>query len=462
MLSPVLALAGTVMALQQTLVVPLLPAFPEILGISPGDASWLVTAALLAGGVSMPVLGRMADLYGKRRLMLVAISFLAVGSMVALVWTSFSGLIVARAMQGVSMAVIPIGMSVLKDHLSGPRLGRSIALMSATMGIGGALGMPLSGLIFQLSGWQGIFGVTALAGAALAAGVGAVVPRSAPPGRSRFDGPGAALLAVAVTSLLLAISKAADWGWGAAMMATVMTGTAATIILVPRELRTRSPILDLRVATRGKVMAANLFAICSGFTMFASMLLVIQQLQLPVSTGYSFGLDPLTAGLCMVPGGLAMTLLSPATGALITRFGPEPVLVTAGLLMAAGYSSLLVFNGSILAVILGLSVVSVATALAFAAQPTIIMAAVPAEDTAAANGLNSLMRSVGTSLASAVTGAALAASVLPQGSATGYPAWSAFEDIYVTGICVGAASACLAALTAPRRRTSPAGDAPDG
>lgn len=449
LLSPVLALTGTVMALQQTLVIPLLPVFPGLLDVSPVDASWLVTSTLLAGGVSMPLLSRMADMYGKRRMMLVAIGFLTAGSLTALVWNTFIGIVIARTLQGFSMAIIPIGMSVLKDHLTAVRLSRSIALMSATMGIGGALGMPLSGLIYELAGWRAIFGVTLVAGVVLAAAILVVVPGSAPSRRTRFDTAGGILLGITVTSGLLVISKATEWGWTApATLAAVVAGTAAAALLVPLELRLPAPMLDLRLAATGKVMVANLFAVCSGFTMFASMLLVIQQLQLPADTGFSHGLAPLAAGLCMVPGGLAMTVLSPVTGSLISRFGPERVMAGAGILMATGYSSLLMFNSTVLLIILGSTIVSTATALSFAAQPTLMMALVPPGQTAAANGVNALMRSVGTSIASAVAGSTLAAFLVQQGELS-FPSWTGFQVVYVAGICVGLAAAALAALIVP-------------
>lgn len=449
LLSPVLALTGTVMALQQTLVIPLLPIFPGILDVSPVDASWLVTSTLLAGGVSMPLLSRMADMYGKRRMMLVAIGFLTAGSLTALVWNTFTGILIARTLQGFSMAIIPIGMSVLKDHMTDERLSRSIALMSATMGIGGALGMPLSGLIYELAGWRAIFGVTLAAGVSLAAAIMVVVPGHAPSRRTRFDTAGGILLAITVTSGLLVISKASEWGWTApATLAAVITGTAAAALLVPLELRLPAPMLDLRLAATGKVMVANLFAVCSGFTMFASMLLVVQQLQLPTDTGFSHGLAPLTAGLCMVPGGLAMTALSPATGSLISRFGPERVMAGAGILMATGYFSLLMFNNTVVLIVLGSTIVSMATALSFAAQPTLMMTLVPPGQTASANGVNALMRSVGTSIASAVTGSALAAFIVQQGELS-FPSWTGFQVVYVAGICVGLAAAGLAALIVP-------------
>ncbi len=143
----VLSLCGMVSALQFTLVIPLLPEFPGLLDISTSNSSWLVTATLLTAAVSTPVVARMADMYGKRRMLSVALGAMIVGSVICAMEVSFLTMIAGRALQGFGASLIAVGISLLRDKLPPERIGSAVALMSATMGIGSALGLPLAGVL---------------------------------------------------------------------------------------------------------------------------------------------------------------------------------------------------------------------------------------------------------------------------------------------------------------------------
>ena len=153
----VLSLCGTVVALQQTMVIPLLPDFPAILGVSPDDASWLVTATLLTAAVATPIMSRLADMFGKRLMMILCMVAMTAGSVVAALGHLFLTVIIGRSLQGFAAALIPIGISIMRDELPKEKVGSAVALMSATLGIGSALGLPLSGIIYENLGWQAIF-----------------------------------------------------------------------------------------------------------------------------------------------------------------------------------------------------------------------------------------------------------------------------------------------------------------
>src|SRR4051812_6751108 len=225
----VLSLCGTVVALQQTMVVPLLPDFPGILGVSSDDASWLVTATLLTSAVATPIMSRLADMFGKRLMMIVCMVAMTLGSVVAAAGGAYLTLIVGRSLQGFAAALIPIGISIMRDELPREKVGSAVALMSATLGIGSAMGLPLSGIIYQHLGWHAIFWTSAAAGMALIVAVLAVVRESAIRTGGRFDYVGAILLSVALTSLLLAISKGTDWGWTSEP--TIVLLLAAAVVL---------------------------------------------------------------------------------------------------------------------------------------------------------------------------------------------------------------------------------------
>ncbi len=135
-----------VVALQQTLVVPVLPAFATASGVSSATASWLVTSTLLTGAVATPSHRQTRDMFGKRAMMLVCLAVMIVGCMVAALSQSFWLLILGRSLQGFATALLPVGISIMRDVLPPEKLSGAVALMSATLGgIGGMFGMPMAG-----------------------------------------------------------------------------------------------------------------------------------------------------------------------------------------------------------------------------------------------------------------------------------------------------------------------------
>jgi MFS family permease len=448
-ITAVLALSGTVVALMQTLVVPLLPDFPAILGVTADDASWLVTATLLSSAVATPIVSRSADMYGKRKMMVVCLAIMVVGSILAAVGGSFLFLIIGRTLQGFASALIPVGISIMRDELPKEKMGSAVALMSATLGIGSALGLPLAGVMYESMGWASIFWVSAGAGALLLVSVVLVVPESKVRTRGRFDYAGALVLSVALGALLLAISKGGSWGWGSEPVLLLFLAAAILLaVWVPYELKVSQPMVDLRTSARRPVLMTNLASLLIGFAMFANMLLTTQQLQLPEATGYGFGLSVIIAGLCMVPSGLAMVIFAPVSGRIIRVFGGKPALMAGAAVMIVGYVGRVFFYDSVAAVIIGSTVVSIGTAIAYAAMPTLIMGAVPITETASANGLNSLVRSIGTSTSSAAVAAVLTSVTLTLGSAR-LPSFEAFKDVFWMAAVASAAS-MLAAVFIPR------------
>ncbi|MGO2619504.1 MAG: MFS transporter [Glutamicibacter ardleyensis] len=409
----VLALCGMVVALQQTLVIPLLPDFPVILGVSTEDSSWLVTATLLSAAIFTPVISRMADMYGKRKMLLLALAVMTVGSLVAAIGGSFGALIVGRAMQGFASSLIPVGISVLRDELPKEKVASAVALMSATLGIGSALGMPMSGLLYNAYGWESLFWVSAALGLVFLVGVLLLVKESKITTPGRFDIAGALVLSVILTASLLAVSKGASWGWTSPLTLGLFALALALLAgWIPLQLRINQPMVDLRTAVKRPVLLINVASFFLCVAMFVNMLITTQQLQIPEQTGYGFGLTVLVAGLAMVPSGLAMVVLSPVAGAMLNRWGGKPTMVFGGAIMALTYIARVFLDDAVWQVIVGATLVNVGVAFSYAAMPTLIMSAVPITETASANGVNALIRSLGTTVASALTGLILAAMVV--------------------------------------------------
>ena len=427
LITAILCLSGTVVALQQTMVIPLLPDFPKILGVSADDASWLVTVTLLTSAVATPIVSRLADMFGKRRMMLISMTMIVVGSLVAAIGGNFVALLIGRGLQGFAISMIPVGISIMRDELPKEKVASATALMSATLGIGSALGLPLSGLIFEHLGWPAIFWLSAIVGVLLIIAVAVVVPESSVRTRGKFDFLGAVMLSTALTAILLAISKGARWGWTSELtLLMFVIGIVTLALWFPYELRVTQPMVDLRTSAKRPVLLTNVASILVGFSMYANNLSTTQQLQMPKISGYGFELGVMAAGLCMIPAGLAMVFFAPVSANITKRFGAKITLIVGGTVLALAYIARVFLTGSIALIIISAAVVS----------------------------LNSLLRSVGTSTSSAVVAAMLTSMVIPSGPGEGLPSIDAFKNIFWLAALAAVAAAAAAAFI-PRRGAKP-------
>jgi MFS family permease len=405
----VLAIAGLASSFMFTLVVPIQSKLPELLNASREDTAWVVTSTLLAAAVITPIAGRLGDMYGKRRILLVLVAVMVAGSVIAAVSVGIVGVIVGRTLQGAITGVIPLGIAILRDVLHEKRVDPSIALISATLGVGGALGLPISALITERSDWHLLFWMAAALGAIVFVLVLWIVPVSVLRTAGRFDYVGAAGLAIGLIGILLAISRGNEWGWGSP--ATLGCGIGGIVVLLVWgwfELRIDEPLLDLRVAARPAVLLTNIASIAMGFALFSSNVSYPQMLELPVATGAGFGLSLLAASLIIMPSGLVMMVLSPVAGRLAYRSGPKLLLIIGALSLVAAYGFTLLFSSEVWHILVANIIIGVGIGFGYAAMPMLIMRSVPQSETGASNGLNALFRSLGTSTGAAVIGAVLA------------------------------------------------------
>ncbi|OYO11468.1 MFS transporter [Enemella evansiae] len=440
----VLCLCGTAAALQQTILVPLLPQLPRLLGTTAANASWLVTVTLLSGAVATPVITRLADLHGKRRMLLTALAAMMIGAVVGSVFPTLIGAIVARALQGMGLALIPTAIATLRDELPPHRVSLGISLMSATMAIGAGLGMPLSGLIASQLPWQAIFWVTGLTAAVMAVLVFTTVRPGRAYARGSFDWPGTALLSAALVAGLLVLSKGPSWGFLTPTTLILLVGTAVLLaIWIPVELRRPSPLVDLRTASRPAVLMANTASVLLGLAMMTNMLTTSLVLQAPRESGYGLGLDLLTTGLWMAPTAIAFGATAPVSSLMLNSIGAQTTLLIGASVMALGFWTRALTGQQLWQVVLASTVIGVGTSLTFAAMPALVMASVPLSETASANGLNTLLRSVGTSCGSALLAAFTTATALP-GAAV--PSRFGAEAVLVIAGCAAALAALLAFL----------------
>ncbi|WP_020108409.1 MFS transporter [Nocardia sp. 348MFTsu5.1] len=444
-LSAILCLGGLLASFTHTLVIPIVGRLPVYLNSSAQDTSWVVTATLVSAAVAMPISGRLADMYGKRRIILVALAAMVVGSVVCALSVSVIPMIVGRVLQGAATGVIPCGISLLRDKLAPARVPGAIAAMSATLGVGAALGLPTAAWVSEQFNWHVLFWISGVLAVIVFLLTLFFVSETDIRSPGRFDFVGAVGVAAAMVGLLLALNKGSSWGWSSVGFVALTVGS---IVLLGfwslYELRAQSPLVNLRVAARPVIVLTNCVGALTGFAWIMMNLSgpqLLQSPEIPGVTDFGMGESLLAAGLYMAPGGITMMLLSPVSAKLNVSVGPKASLQLGSIIVAGGLLLAAILMNESWQVMLAGIVVSAGVGIGYSAMPALIMSAAPIQQMAAANGLNALMRTMGTATGSALVATILATSVVEIFPGHEIPGESSYRLTFL----VGAAAALIAA-----------------
>lgn len=440
-------------ALMQSLVIPIQSDLPRLLGTDAGSASWAVTATLLAAAVTMPVTGRLADLFGKKKVMVGSAALLVGGSLVAALASGLAPFLVGRVLQGMAMGYIPVAISMVREIAPKEQKAGAVAAVSATMGVGGAIGLPLAAWIAEDFSWHGLFWFSAVLAVVVLVTTAVVVPHVHDEHPAHIDVPGIIGLAIGLSAALIGISKGAEWGWDSGRTVGCIAGGLVVLLVWGwYQLRHDDPIVDLRTTARRPVLFTNIAAVLIGFGMMAQMIVVPQLLEMPEATGYGLGQSILEAGLWMAPGGLMMMAFAPVSSRLINGIGAKPTLAIGAVVLSAGYLAAMGLMDAPWQLMVATLIASAGVGIGYAAMPTLILDNVPEHEAGASVGVNGLMRSVGTTIAGAVMAAILTSRTITLGGHA-IPDESAFRICFVVGACAALAGA-LMCLVIPGRRVA--------
>lgn len=426
----VLCLGGMSVSLTQTLVVPIQGELPRLLHTSPSNAGWVVTITLLAAAVSMPISGRIGDIVGKQRVLVATAGALVVGSLVCAMSNSLLPMLTGRALQGVAMGFIPVGIALMREVTPPHITNTAIAAMSATLGVGAAIGLPLSAWVAQTFSWHALFWMSAILSGLIVLGVVVLVPHVRDAVGGSVDFVGAVGLALGLVGILVGVSKGHEWGWTSGRtLASIGGGVVVALVWARYELGKREPLVDLRISAQRPVLLTNLAATAVGFGMMAQSVVIPQLLQLPTSTGFGLGQSLLETGLWMAPGGLVMMAFAPLSSRLMTRIGARLTLMIGATVLGCGYLVGFFLMDAPWQMLISTCVASAGVGIGYAAMPTLIMGSVAITQAGAAVGVNALMRAIGTTSAAAVMATVLASSAASSGGLSK----GAFETCFLIG-----------------------------
>lgn len=435
-----LATAAASFSLLQSLIVPVLARIQVELDTDQATVTWVLTAYLLSASICTPLLGRIGDVVGKVRMLVITMSALVVGSLMAAFAPSIGWLIAARVVQGAGGGVLPLSFGIIRDEF-GRRMPTALSVIASLTAAGFGIGVVVAGPIVDGLGYRWLFLLPMFATAAAAVAALLFVPESPVRTAARLPVLPALLLSGWLVSLLLALSKGNAWGWASGRVLGLLAAAAVLLVAwVRTETRAPVPMIDMRMMRRRGVWTTNLVSGFVGFGMFASFGFLPQFLQTPEEAGYGFGATISESGWLLLPSAVASFLVGFVTARLVRTLGARVVVVTGALAAAATYFSMALLHDETWQLYAATTVQGLGSGLIFSSLAGVVIASVPPEQTGVANGMNANIRTIGGAVGSAVMAGIVTAHVLPSGIPE--------ERGYTLGFAVIGVVMLLAALAA--------------
>lgn len=424
-----LVLAEVVSAVEATMVFAALRVFYKEFG-DPVMVGWIITAFLLVAAASASVCSRLGDMFGRRRLLLAVLVLAGIGSLVSAWATSGPIVILGRAIQGMSGAVMPLCFGIVRESLPERRVPFGIGVVSAAAFVSGGAAIFLGGVLVDHLSWHWIFYVGAGTAAIAFAAVSIWVPCSARAAtREPVDLLGALLLVPAIAALLLGLSEAKQWGWSDARTVTLLAGGIAMLCAWTwHELRTPAPLIDVRLLAHRQLALANIGVVLLALGPLQSGLLLSLLLQQPQWTGVGLGLSATLAGVILAPPMVLAVLIGPGCGLLAARYGARMPALLACAFLLAGWGGIALEHASLPFVVVMVVLQGIGMAMAYAAAPMLIVEVAPASRTSEVTGVSSVIRYVFNAVGSQVIALLLAHETVSNAAAGPgvYPAPAAF------------------------------------
>jgi MFS family permease len=414
----ILSLIATMVMYAETMLVPAIPDLIKDFHISYSASSWILTTYLVTGAIMTPISGRLSDIYGKKKMLLIIMGIYAIGVSIGGFVTNISEMLAVRVIQGVGMSMFPIAFGLIREQFPRNKLAIGQGIISSMFAAGAVVGLVAGGHLIQNYGWQStFFSIIPIVLSLLVVvqrfiHVGDIHPQwksassaeTQNPSKNGVDIPGALTLAISVTAFLMALTfvESGDSIGSNTMIGLIVIGIVYLILFVIIERQSKSPLVDLGILTHRAILPSNMMVMIVGLSMFMVFQTIPVLVRSPSPLG--FGADPMTTANVQLPFALVLLIFGPTSGFIISRLGSTKPIIAGSIISTVGFACLYMYHSTEVLVSVNLAILSTGLSLTNVGAMNIVMLASPKQNVGVSLGMSTLIRIIGASVGPAMAG----------------------------------------------------------
>lgn len=451
----ILSLIATMVMYAETMLVPAIPDLIKDFHISYGMSSWILTSYLIAGAIMTPISGKLADIYGRKKMLLVVMIIYAVGVSLGGFVTDIYQMLVIRIIQGIGMSMFPIAFGIIREMFPRSKLAIGQGIITSMFATGAVIGLVAGGHLIQNYGWNATF-FSIIPIVIILLGVIArfvhideshLKEQNKTSTKNKIDIQGAITLTVSIAAFLMALTmeENGDGNNSFSVMGLVVIGIVYMVLFAIIEKRSSSPLVSMKVLANKTILSCNIMIMIVGLSMFMVFQTIPVLVRSPSPLG--FGEDPLMTSNVQLPFALVLLIFGPTSGFIISKLGSTKPIIAGSIISTIGFTSLFLNHSTELLVSVNLAILSTGLSLTNVGAMNVILLSTPKQDIGVSLGMSTLIRIVGASI-----GPAMAAMYMQThkttlaGLAGSFPNADSYNLIFLTATLVSFVSIGLSII----------------
>jgi len=456
----ILSLIATMAMYAETMLIPAIPDLIKDFGISYSTSSWILTIYLIAGAIMTPISGKLSDIYGKKKVLLIIMMIYAVGVSAGGFTTNIYSMLAVRLVQGVGISMFPIAFGIIRDLFPRSKIAIGQGIITSMFAAGAVIGLVAGGHIIQNYGWQATFfsiiPIVLLLLVIIKKFIHVDESQSSHSNsenktnvklNNKIDIQGTIALAISVTSFLLALTFIENGNSSSSYLVIGLFAIAIVylVLFAIIEKRTTSPLIDFKVLLHKSILPANIMVMIVGLSMFMVFQTIPILVRSPSPLG--FGEDPLTTANVQLPFALVLLIFGPTSGFIISKLGSIKPIIAGSIISTAGFYSLFLFHSTESLVAINLAILSTGLSLTNVGAMNIVMLSTPKQSSGVSLGMSTLIRIIGSSIGPTIAGMYMQTHQVSVAGFTGYfPSADSYNLIFLTATIISLVSIVLAVI----------------
>ncbi len=412
----ILSLIATMVMYAETMLIPAIPDLIKDFHISYGMSSWILTTYLIAGAIMTPITGKLSDIYGRKKVLLIIMAIYVLGVSLGGFVTNIYEMLLVRIIQGIGMSMFPIAFGIIRELFPRNKLAIGQGIISSMFATGAVIGLVSGGHLIQTFGWQSTFYSIIPVSIALLVIIARFIHVEEPhlhaektseggtSSRNKIDIQGAITLTVSVSAFLMALTMVenGDDSNSFAVIGLVAIGIVYLILFAIIEKRTPYPLVSMKILAHKTILPANIMIMIVGMSMFMVFQTIPVLVRSPSPLG--FGEDPLMTSNVQLPFAIVLLIFGPTSGFIVSKLGSTKPILLGSLISAIGFVSLYTNHSTEFLVSANLAILSTGLSLTNVGAMNVIMLTTPRKDIGVSLGMSTLIRIIGASVGPAMAG----------------------------------------------------------